>query len=174
MDKIKSWISSKVDLSGLNDTLDMARLAFDVMKVELGPDTGVSGDPPLCQACFQIFSRPQKMKQTKILSHNEQRFKASVRLGCYLCSLLNEALWVHRSGMSREILEPKRLGELVPFPAPIVFWIDEPYGEEKPGCFDIHFVGGFIDNPTGDIWQTALLLVPERGKITLFEMKAGV
>jgi len=74
-------------------------------------------------------------------------------------------MWTPKSGTKEEIIKSKRLHEIDPFPDSIVYWIDEPVGEEWPGCFEIYFVGAFLDNPSGDMWEVMLLLVPEKGMI---------
>ena len=165
MDKFKSWFSSKIDFNALAESLDIMRIQVDAMKWAFNNNTIVDGDPPLCQMCSRIFSQPQKLCQTNIMSYNGEKFRKSVELGCYLCSLLNEAVWTPKSGTKGGIIKSKRLHEIDPFPDSIAYWIDEPFGEERPGCFEINFAGVFLDNPSGDTWEVILLLIPEKGMI---------
>jgi len=153
MKRILSWVSSHVD----SVTVDAMRMVYT------GTDDRVlSGDPPLCQLCSHIFSKPMKMKKT-IMFSQAVNLKASAEIGCYLCSLLYEVVWIPRSGRRQEMVQPQRLKDIEPFPDLFGSWIDEPYGDEHPGCFELFFIGTFSKNTSGDLWQVKLLLVPENG-----------
>lgn len=127
-------------------------------------DIRVEGDPPLCRSCVRIFSRPQVLDgEPTTLSTNFDRLKTSTNLGCYVCSLLYNAIWIPNSVRWMDTLTTRCLRDIIPGPEGIAYWIKNPDINEHPGCFEI-YLSAVNANNLGCIWNMKLLLVPEAGK----------